>query len=217
MKILLEVFHLLGSTAGEGKDVESQDYILFASILAETDFLFATGVDVGQLEIRGHIANFQRRRGRSCLIVRSPKWGGKKRTQNQQTCHEGGKCKLPHQVHSLQRVGYLLCQQKTIDARGTSGCDPWISAQVQIQFLALPKILFSGVKEPPMKRFVTLIMTVALALSLATPSFAWQAAGADTSKADTAKKDKASKPKKEKKAAKEKKTKEKKADAAPAK
>jgi len=68
-----------------------------------------------------------------------------------------------------------------------------------------------------MKRFVTLFMTVALALSLATPSFAWQAAGADTSKADTAKKDKAAKPKKEKKAAKEKKPKEKKADAAPAK
>jgi hypothetical protein len=35
LQILLEVFHLLGSTAGKGKNVESQHDIFLAAVLAE--------------------------------------------------------------------------------------------------------------------------------------------------------------------------------------
>jgi hypothetical protein len=37
LQILLEVFHLLGSTAGESKDIKGQRNIFLAAILAQVD------------------------------------------------------------------------------------------------------------------------------------------------------------------------------------
>jgi hypothetical protein len=63
LKILLEVFHLLGSTAGESEDVEGQHDILFAAILAERHIFQIVAIEIGQLEVGSSVAHLECRRG----------------------------------------------------------------------------------------------------------------------------------------------------------
>jgi hypothetical protein len=69
-QVLLEVFHLLGSTTGESEDVERQNDVLLAMILGQSNVFQVTSVEVLQLEVRGGISDFQRRRCGSGLIGR---------------------------------------------------------------------------------------------------------------------------------------------------
>jgi len=46
LQILLEVFHLLRSTTGEGKDVEGKNDVLLAMVLAEADVLQFLAVEI---------------------------------------------------------------------------------------------------------------------------------------------------------------------------
>ena len=74
LQVLLEVLHLLGSTTGEGKNVESQDYVLLAFIVIERDILEIAAGKVLQFEIGGYIAHLQFGRRRSLFLCDCLAW-----------------------------------------------------------------------------------------------------------------------------------------------
>src|ERR1700730_3968566 len=59
LQVLLEVFHLLGSTPGEGKNIKCQHDILIAAILAQCHILQILAIEILQLQVRRHIAHFR--------------------------------------------------------------------------------------------------------------------------------------------------------------
>src|SRR5246127_5125645 len=107
LQVLLEVFHLLRSTAGEGKDIKCQHHILLASAVAETHLLLTTRVHVWQFEIRCWVAHFQFEGSGRGLFVFCPQplptvWGDE--CGCQQGCYKG-QCCFSHQF-SLNSKAY---------------------------------------------------------------------------------------------------------------
>src|SRR5579859_2164379 len=72
LQILLEVFHLLRSTTGEGENIKSQDDVLLAPVVAQLDVFQIVAVEVFQREIRSHVADF--RHARSLLFGLRKSW-----------------------------------------------------------------------------------------------------------------------------------------------
>jgi len=70
LQILLEVFHLLGSTARKGKNIKRQDDIFLAAVLAQADVLQIVSIEILELEIGRCIADFEFRGRRLVFLSR---------------------------------------------------------------------------------------------------------------------------------------------------
>src|ERR1035441_8256986 len=58
-EILLEGLHLRSSTTGEGKDVEGQNDVALAAVLAQGNVLVVAAIEVLQFEVGSDVADFQ--------------------------------------------------------------------------------------------------------------------------------------------------------------
>src|SRR5437588_5294710 len=59
LQVLLEVFHLLRSTAGEGENIKGQDHVLFSAVVAEGNVFQFLPIEVLHLEVGSKIADLQ--------------------------------------------------------------------------------------------------------------------------------------------------------------
>src|SRR5262249_35528144 len=100
-QVLLEVFHLLGSTTGESKDVEGQHNIFLAAVLAQSYIFQIVSIEVLQFEVGSDIADLEFGR-RWSLIVRSLHREGE--SSSKQTGGHCGVQKFSHQIDSVQKL-----------------------------------------------------------------------------------------------------------------
>src|SRR5205823_3978191 len=80
LQILLEVFHLLRSTTGKGKNIKGQHNLLLAAILTERDLFEVMAVEIGHLKVWGEVSDF---RHWSSSIILTPGEGRQKRRAEQ--------------------------------------------------------------------------------------------------------------------------------------
>src|ERR1019366_2013839 len=72
LQVLLEVFHLLRSTTGKSEDIERQNDVLLAAVVAQLHVFEVVAVKVFQREVRRRVADF--RHARTLLLGLRERW-----------------------------------------------------------------------------------------------------------------------------------------------